>query len=182
MNTHWRTGRLLVVALMALAAGWPAPPRPPVTRPACTAPVALDHGPRAPRRELCGAPLEALTRLCPPTAPIRPGDRLRPRLDGPRCRLDPSPLPAPTRLRLGVRLDLNTATARELTAIPGVGPRTADAIVRGRPWARVDDLIRIRGIGPRRLARYRDRLTASRPPPPPRAPSSPPAASSPRRP
>lgn len=183
MNTHWRTGRLLAVVSIALAAGWPTTPRPPVVAPACERGVVLDPGPRSARRLVCGAALEALTRLCPARAPIGPGDRLHARLDGPRCLLEPTPLPPTAHLRLGGRLDINTATASALERVPGIGPRTAAAIVRGRPWRRLGDLDQIRGIGPRRLARFRAALTASRPPPPPpRAPSSPPAASSPRRP
>lgn len=50
-------------------------------------------------------------------------------------------------------LDLNTATLAELRRLPGVGEVYASAIVAGRPWARVEDLTRIPGIGPAALAR-----------------------------
>lgn len=52
-------------------------------------------------------------------------------------------------------LNLNTATAEQLDELPGVGPATAAAIVAFRqangPFARVDDLARVRGIGPAKL-------------------------------
>lgn len=189
MNTQWRAGRLLAVVALALAAGWPRAPQPSITTTACPDPVVIETGgetlvgahPSPLRVLLCAsAALEVITRFCPPIAPIHPGDHLRLRLDHLRCALHPTPLTAAHRLRLGERLDLNHATGSDLQAIPGIGPRTAEAIVQGRPWRRVDDLIQIRGIGPRRLARYRDHLRAG--PPRPLVPSSLPAASSPRRP
>ena len=61
-------------------------------------------------------------------------------------------------------VDLNTATAEQLDALPGVGPATADAIIRDREahgaFHSVDDLARVRGIGPAKLAQLRDLVTA----------------------
>ncbi len=57
-------------------------------------------------------------------------------------------------------LDLNTATAEQLDALPGVGPATAAAIVDHRqrkgPFRSVDDLLDVRGIGPAKLEGLRD--------------------------
>lgn len=41
-----------------------------------------------------------------------------------------------------VRLDLNRASEKDLEALPGVGPATAQKIVSGRPYTSVDDLAR----------------------------------------
>jgi competence protein ComEA len=53
-------------------------------------------------------------------------------------------------------VDLNRATVVELDQLPGVGPSTARAIVdhrtRNGPFASVDDLLAVRGIGPAKLA------------------------------
>ena len=53
-------------------------------------------------------------------------------------------------------VDLNRATVAELDQLPGVGPSTARAIVdhraRNGPFASVDDLLAVRGIGPAKLA------------------------------
>jgi competence protein ComEA len=52
-------------------------------------------------------------------------------------------------------LDLNRATAAELDGLPGVGPATAAAIIAHRdqngPFGSVDDLLKVRGIGPAKL-------------------------------
>ncbi|HOB50541.1 MAG TPA: ComEA family DNA-binding protein [Mycobacterium sp.] len=56
-------------------------------------------------------------------------------------------------------LDLNTATAEQLDALPGVGPVTAAAILAWRQangrFASVDQLGEVDGIGPARLDRLR---------------------------
>lgn len=53
-------------------------------------------------------------------------------------------------------VDLNQATVAELDQLPGVGPSTARAIIdhrtRNGPFASVDDLLAVRGIGPAKLA------------------------------
>lgn len=58
-------------------------------------------------------------------------------------------------LLTGAPLDLNAAAARELAELPGVGAGTAAAIVAGRPYASVDDLDRIPGVGPKTVAKLR---------------------------
>jgi competence protein ComEA len=59
-------------------------------------------------------------------------------------------------------VDLNTATEAELDTLPGIGPTTARAIVEERTrrggFRSLRDLLRIRGIGERRLAELRPRL------------------------
>lgn len=55
----------------------------------------------------------------------------------------------------GGRLHLNRATQAELEALPKVGPTLAARIVAGRPYRSVDDLDRVKGIGPATLAKLR---------------------------
>ncbi|MFP4512858.1 MAG: ComEA family DNA-binding protein [Acidimicrobiales bacterium] len=60
----------------------------------------------------------------------------------------------------GTLIDLNRATATELERLPGIGPATASSIIEHRerhgPFARVDDLLSVRGIGDAKLAALRD--------------------------
>jgi len=52
-------------------------------------------------------------------------------------------------------LDLNTATEKELQSIKGIGPILAKRIIAGRPYKTVDDLLKVKGIGPKKLEKIR---------------------------
>jgi competence ComEA-like helix-hairpin-helix protein len=59
-------------------------------------------------------------------------------------------------------IDLNRATADELARLPGVGRALAARIVEAReaePFGAVDDLRRVRGVGPAKLDRMRPFVT-----------------------
>ena len=57
-------------------------------------------------------------------------------------------------------ININTATAAELDELPGVGEATAASIVEDRekngPFASVEDLMRVSGIGEKKLERMRE--------------------------
>jgi len=67
----------------------------------------------------------------------------------------------------GERLDPNRASEEELDRLPGVGPATAQRIVRFRDekgsFSEVDDLLAVPGIGPATLARIAPYLEWSGP-------------------
>lgn len=61
------------------------------------------------------------------------------------------------------KINLNTATQAQLAALPGIGPAMANRILalrRVRKFAKVEDLLQVRGIGQAKLARLRPYVTA----------------------
>ena len=86
----------------------------------------------------------------------------------------PAPGSTPTILTAGAgdsaedsraRININTATTKELEALPGVGEVTAARIVAYReqngPFRSVDDLIHVQGISDRTIDEFRDLVTTS---------------------
>ena len=114
---------------------------------------------------IAAGPLRRLVET-PPPAPAcnREGRGSQPRI-WLGCATDPGPargLAADERLALGLTVDPNLADARSLAFVPGLSRRLGSEIVRDRrergPFASVEELLRVRGIGPKRLARARPHL------------------------
>ena len=76
----------------------------------------------------------------------------------------PSTVPVTSDIAAGTTgiVNVNSATASELDALPGVGPATAKAIIDHRtkkgPYTKVEDLLNVAGIGPSKLAAMRDQI------------------------
>ena len=67
--------------------------------------------------------------------------------------LTPLPTPTPTDTGCSVgQVDVNSASAEELELIIHIGPVRAADLIEKRPFISLDDLVRIDGIGPSRLA------------------------------
>ena len=93
-----------------------------------------------------------------------------PRLPVPYARLSPTPTPtapasgsspstprkshAKEKIPLG-KIDINTATEKELTMVPGIGHVMAARIIAARPFRSADDLKRVSGIGDKKYALIR---------------------------
>ena len=64
-------------------------------------------------------------------------------------------------------IDLNRASAGQLTRLPGIGPKIARRIVDDRnqrgPFKSVDDLSRVKGIGKKTLQRLGSKITVGGP-------------------
>jgi competence protein ComEA len=62
----------------------------------------------------------------------------------------------------GARININTASAAELAKLPGIGAAKAQAIVAFRtkePFAKPDDLRKVKGIGDKLYDSIKDQVT-----------------------
>jgi comEA protein len=64
---------------------------------------------------------------------------------------------------VSTRININTATREQLMALPGIGPAFGKRIVEYRqqhgPFTKIEDLMNVKGIGPKRFDRIRDKVT-----------------------
>ncbi len=101
-------------------------------------------------------------------APLQDGQRLEiPYISG----MEPTPPPASFKFGgsngsgnpSGQLIDINTATAQELEALPGIGPTLAQAIVDYRnefgPFFAIEDIMFVDGIGPDTFEAIKDLIT-----------------------
>jgi len=56
----------------------------------------------------------------------------------------------------GKRLDLNEATEEDLTGLPGIGPREAKRIIKGRPYHDAHDLVSKKILSESAYAKLKD--------------------------
>lgn len=100
-----------------------------------------------------------------PETPLHEGDRVVVAADGVHV------APGGNPLLVGLPVDVNHADAAALQALPGVGPSVAEAIVADRrargPFYRVDDLTRVKGLGPAKVSGIAPFVTVGEPGEPP---------------
>ncbi|MBP7290775.1 MAG: helix-hairpin-helix domain-containing protein [Nannocystaceae bacterium] len=147
----WAAAAVLALALATIDALAPAVVVP--ARSGCRTAVRIDGLLRC--DDEIEAALAAACAEAPAGPPLRGGDAIVLATychDGTRGRM-----PADDLAALAQPVDVNTAGADELASLPGVGPAIAARIVAGRPFVSVDALLRVRGIGPKTLARLRVR-------------------------
>jgi competence protein ComEA len=75
------------------------------------------------------------------------------------------------------KVNLNTADAAALEALPGIGAATAKAIIAARPIKSIDELDKIRGLGKNRIEALRNLVTVADEPAPTAAKTAPAPAS-----
>lgn len=116
----------------------------------------------------------------PDDAPL---EQCRRRDAGPPARDASAPGRTPPAVTDDGRVVLNVAAEPDLTRLPGIGPKRAQAIVELRErlgrFSRLEQLLRVRGIGRRTLRRLRPLLVLDPPAPPEHAQgeaSTPPSA------
>jgi competence protein ComEA len=50
------------------------------------------------------------------------------------------------KLAPGQKININTATQQEIEALPGIGPKKAQDIIKGRPYDKPEDIMKVKGI------------------------------------
>lgn len=56
-------------------------------------------------------------------------------------------------------VDINTASAADLETLQGIGPVLAQRIIENRPYESIEELMRVKGIGPKSFARLKGQVT-----------------------
>jgi competence protein ComEA len=70
-----------------------------------------------------------------------------------------APSKAMPKTRPGEKIDINTASREELDALPGIGPVKAQAIIDGRPFKTIEDIMKVRGIKEGEFSKIKDLIT-----------------------
>jgi len=66
---------------------------------------------------------------------------------------------AMTKLAPGQKVNINSATKEELDVLPGIGPVKAQAIIDGRPFKTIEDIMKVRGIKDGEFAKIKDMIS-----------------------
>ncbi|HWR59804.1 MAG TPA: helix-hairpin-helix domain-containing protein, partial [Thermodesulfovibrionales bacterium] len=69
-------------------------------------------------------------------------------------------------------VDLNTADQKTIESLPGIGPKTAEEIIKGRPYKSVDDLGKVKGISKGKMDALKSLVTVNSPKSPQPVPAS----------
>ena len=67
--------------------------------------------------------------------------------------------PKKATLAPGQKVNLNTATREELDELPGIGPVRAGQIIEARPFAAIEDIMKIKGIKEVEFGKIKDMIT-----------------------
>lgn len=114
--------------------------------------VAAEEADETPEPEPVPAPVEPAPAAAVPARPRAPDP-------APSVAAPPARPPAAAAPGLGVLINVNTAPQAELELLPRIGPEIARRIVEERaangPFRRLEDLRRVRGIGPKTLDELR---------------------------
>ena len=62
-------------------------------------------------------------------------------------------------------INLNSSTAAQIAALPGIGLKTAELIVQYRekngPFKKIEEIMNVKGVGEKSFLRIKDRLTVT---------------------
>ena len=58
----------------------------------------------------------------------------------------------------GAKININTADSATLQTLPGIGRAKAEAIMGGRPYVRIEDIMKVKGIKQKTFEGIRDHI------------------------
>ena len=67
--------------------------------------------------------------------------------------------PAAPKLAPGQKVNLNSADKATLEALPEIGPALAQAIIDGRPYTKIEDVMKVKGIKEGKFGKIKDIIT-----------------------
>jgi competence protein ComEA len=75
----------------------------------------------------------------------------------------PSPKAATAGAKLapGQMVNINTASKEMLEALPEIGPIKAQAIINNRPYKKIDDIMKVKGIKEGTFGKIKDMITVN---------------------
>jgi competence protein ComEA len=67
--------------------------------------------------------------------------------------------PAAAKLTPGEKVNINTASKEDLDKLPGIGPVKAQAILEARPFEKIEDIMKVKGIKEGEFGKIKDLIT-----------------------
>ena len=106
----------------------------------------------------------------PPVTPAPVAAKTEPAPAPPVAKPEPAPAvkkeaapsqaaPAATKLAPGEKVNINTAPKEDLDKLPGIGPVKAQAIMEGRPFEKIEDIMKVKGIKEGEFGKIKDLIT-----------------------
>ncbi len=66
---------------------------------------------------------------------------------------------ATKKLTMGQHININSASKEDLQSLPGIGPSKAEAIIKGRPYDKPEDIMKVKGIKQKTFDKLKSYIT-----------------------